>query len=187
MIPNKPLAELVVANMRMIGPPTYSAEELEFASEIAESFPVEHKMAVLKKMKVPDYERYRDVNIASDVVNPIGDGETMAGSTDVADVSWITPAIEFTTACNVLGAPGHSWQFVACAGSSLGHKSLVFAAKTMAGSVLELMTNPDLLREVKDEHEKRLSGKEYKPVGDPDRKPPLQLARETAEGLKGKQ
>jgi aminobenzoyl-glutamate utilization protein B len=186
LIPNRPLAETVVANMREIGPPKYTEEELAFAAEIAKSFPKENKIAMLRKMKIPGWERYNDVDIANDVLDPIGDGETMAGSTDVADVSWVTPAIEFGTACNVLGAPGHSWQFVACSGSSLGHKSLVFAAKAMAGSVLDLMTDFELRKAVKEDHENRLGGQSYTPVGDRDRKPPLELAKETAEKLKGK-
>jgi len=186
LIPNKPMAETVVKNMREIGPPEYTKEELEFAAKIADSFPKENKIAALQKMKVPNWEHYVDLDIADDVIDPIGEGETMAGSTDVADVSWITPTIEFGTACNVLGAPGHSWQFVACSGSGLGHKSLIFAAKTMAGSVLDMMTDPELLRQAKEDHKKRLGGQVYKPVGDPNREPPLELARETAEKLKGK-
>jgi len=187
LIPNRPLAETVTANMREVGGPGWSEKDYAFAAEIAKSVPKEHKAAGLRKFKIPGWEKYLDVDLMSDIFEPWGDGETMAGSTDVADVSWITPAIEFGTACNVLGAPGHSWQFVACSGSSLGHKSLVFAAKTMAGSVLDLMTKPELLKEVKEEHKMRLEGQTYTPVGDPDRKPPLEMAREMSEKLKGKQ
>ena len=187
LIPNRPLAETVTANMKEIGGPMWSEEDYAFASEIAKTVPKEHKAAGLRKFKVPDWEKYVDVDLMSDIMDPIGEGETMAGSTDVADVSWITPTIEFASACNVLGAPGHSWQFVACCGRSLGHKSLVFAAKTMAGSVLDLMMNQDLLAEAKRDHKKRLGDQKYMPVGDPDMKPPLELAKETAEKLKGKQ
>jgi aminobenzoyl-glutamate utilization protein B len=187
LIPNRPLADIVTANMKEVGPPKYTAEELAFAAEIAKSFPKENKIAELRKMKLPNWEHYVDLDMADDITEPFGEGETMAGSTDVADVSWVTPAIEFGTACNVLGAPGHSWQFVACAGSGLGHKSLIFAAKTMAGSALDLLTDPELLQKVKEEHKKRLGGQVYKSVGDPNREPPLELARETAEKLKGKQ
>ena len=187
LIPNRPLAETVTANMRAVGGPKWSEEDYAFATKIAKSVPKEHKAAGLRRFKIPDWEKYLDVDLMSDIFEPWGDGETMPGSTDVADVSWITPAIEFGTACNVLGAPGHSWQFVACSGSSLGHKSLIFAAKTMAGSVLDLMTKPELLKEVKEEHKMRLEGQTYTPVGDLDRKPPLEMAREMAEKLKGKQ
>ncbi len=186
LIPSKALSEVVTANMREVGAPEYTEEELEFAAKIAESFPKEAKIAGLRKYKVPDWEKYMDVDLVTDILDPWNEGETSAGSTDVADVTWVTPAIEFGTTCNVLGAPGHSWQFVACCGSSIGHKSLVFAAKTMAGSVLDLMANPELLVRVKEEHKERIEGQTYKPVGDPDGKPPLEMARETAEKLKGK-
>ncbi len=185
LIPNRPLAELVVKNMREIGPPKYTEEELEFAKEIAKTVTPEQKAAALQKAQVPNWERYLDKVMADDVLDPWGEGKTMAGSTDVADVSWKVPTIEFGTACNVLGAPGHSWQFVACAGSGLGHKSLLFAAKTMAGAGLELLTNPKLLQEVKEDHKRRLAGKTYKPVVDPASEPPLELARETAKKLTG--
>jgi len=63
---------------------------------------------------------------------------------------------------------------------SIGHKSLIFATKTMAGSAVELVTKPDLLKKVKDEHAKRMKGRKYVcPIPD-DVKPPLELAREQA-------
>ena len=186
VIPSRALSEVVTANMREVGAPEYTEDELEFAAKIAESFPKKSKIDGLRKRKVPDWEKYVDVDLVTDILDPWDEGETSAGSTDVADVSWVTPAIEFSTTCNVLGAPGHSWQFVACSGSSIGHKSLMFAAKTMAGSILDLMTKPELLEKIKTEHEKRLEGQTYEPVGSPDRKPPLDMARELAEKLKGK-
>ncbi len=187
LIPSRALSEVVTANMRAVGAPTYTEEEQEFAAMIAESFTRESKVDGLRKNKVPNWERYVDVNLPTDILDPWDEGETSPGSTDVADVSWVTPAMEFVTACNVLGAPGHSWQFVACSGTSVGHKSLIFASKTMAGSILDLMTDPKLLARVKEEHAKRLEGQVYRPVGDPDRKPPLEQARAMAEKLKGKQ
>jgi aminobenzoyl-glutamate utilization protein B len=91
--------------------------------------------------------------------------------------------MEFRTALNVNGAPGHSWQFTACSGTGIGHKSLIFASKTMAGSVLDLLTNPNLLRDAKEEHHRRLRGREYK--RDPTIEPPLDKARELAKAYKG--
>jgi aminobenzoyl-glutamate utilization protein B len=94
--------------------------------------------------------------------------------------------MEFGTAAFVLGAPGHSWQHVACSGTSIGHKSLVFAAKTIAGSALDLFTKPDLLESAQEEHDEKMKGRSYRcPI--PDHiPPPLEIARETAEKLKGR-
>jgi aminobenzoyl-glutamate utilization protein B len=89
--------------------------------------------------------------------------------------------MEFGTTCNILGAPGHSWQFVAASGSTIGHKSLTFAAKTMAGAAIDLITTPELIHKAKEEHRKRLGTNTYKP--DTERRPPLELARASADKL----
>jgi aminobenzoyl-glutamate utilization protein B len=184
-IPNSVLSRIVTANMRAVGEPTYTEEELAFAAEIAKSFPIEDRATSLRKGKVPDWEQYVDKDIVSTIFDAWDDGMTSPGSTDVSDVSWITPTMEFRTACNVLGAPGHSWQFTACAGTGIGHKSLIFAAKTMAGSVIDLLMNPELAEEAREEQQKRLRGKTYDK--DPTVEPPLEKAMELAEQYKGKQ
>ena len=185
-LPSKALSEVVVSNMREVGAPNYTNEELEFARKIAESVPKQQKIDSLRKSKVPDWEKYVDVDIFTNILDPWNEGEVSAGSTDVSDVSWQTPTMEFGTAAFVLGAPGHSWQHVACSGTSIGHKSLIFAAKTIAGSVLDLFTKPDLLESAQEEHDEKMKGRTYKcPI--PDHiPPPLEIARETAKKLKGR-
>jgi aminobenzoyl-glutamate utilization protein B len=182
-IPSRMLSEIVTANMREVGAPKYTKDELEFAAEIAKSFPKENRITGLRKKKVPNWKKYVDVDIMTDILDPWDDGDHSAGSTDVSDVSWITPTMEFNTACNVNGAPGHSWQFTACSGSGIGHKSLIFASKTMAGAALDLMMNPDKIKKAKDELASRLDGRVY--ARDPTREPPLERARELAETYKG--
>ena len=173
LIPNRTMAELIVKNMREIGTPKYSQEDLEFAKEIAKTIPREMKIAQLKKSKRPGWERLIDKLIDDEVPDPWGEGEVMHGSTDVADVSWQAPTVEFSTAAWILGTPAHSWQAVAQSGTSLGHKSAVFAAKVMAATIIDLLTNEQLLAKAKEEHKRRLGGKQYKPPIPPDHKPPL--------------
>jgi aminobenzoyl-glutamate utilization protein B len=183
-IPNRVLSEIVTANMRAVGAPVYSKEDLEFAAKIAETITKEDRINGLKKNKVPDWEKVVDKDIDTTIYDAWNDGTTSPGSTDVADVSWITPTMEFGTACNLNGAPGHSWQFTACSGTSIGHKSLIFAAKTMAGSVLDLLQNPDKLKEAREEQLSRLRGKTYQK--DPTVEPPLERARELSKFYTGK-
>lgn len=183
-IPNKALSEIVTANMRLVGPQKFSQEDYKFAAEIAKSFRLEDRETSLRKGKVPNWEKFVDQDLVTEIFDAWDDGNTSPGSTDVADVSWITPTMEFTTACNVNGAPGHSWQNTACSGTGIGHKSLIFASKTMAGSVLDLLTNPNLLIDAKEEQHKRLRGREYK--RDSTIEPPLDKARELAKTYTGK-
>jgi len=182
-VPNKVLSDVVLANMREIGAPTYTEEELEFARKIGESVPRQQKIDTLRKREVPDWEKYVDVNLATDILDPWNEGKTSGGSTDVSDISWQTPTMEFSTTAFVLGTPGHSWQTVACSGMSIGHKSLVFAAKTIAGSAIDLIGKPELIEDAKKEHKDRLKGQTYKsPIPD-DLGPALEAAREAAERL----
>jgi aminobenzoyl-glutamate utilization protein B len=180
IIPNRVVAEIVVKNMREVGAPKYTENELEFAAEIAKSFPKEQKIDMLRKVKLPQWEKYVDIDLPTDILDPSGEGEVMAGSSDVGDVSWKCPTIEFGTTLNVLGAPGHSWQFVAMSGSKIAHKSLIFAAKTIAGTGLDLITQPELLVKAKAEHKDRLKGRTYKSAIPDDCRPPLNVAKVAA-------
>jgi aminobenzoyl-glutamate utilization protein B len=185
-IPSRNLSELVTANMRLVGHPGWTKEELGFASEIAKTLEKQNKINSLRKNKVPNWEKYVDVNLMTDILDAWNDGEISHGSTDVSDVSWQCPTMEFSTACNILGAPGHDWRFTAVSGMSIGHKSLVFAAKTLAASALDLYTKPELLEKAKDEHTERLAGRRYTSPIPPEVEPPLEIAMEAWEKLKGK-
>jgi len=175
LIPNKTIAELIVKNMREIGLPKYSDKDLKFAEEIAKTITPEMKIAQLRKSKRPGWERLVDKLIDDEVPDPWGEGEVSHGSTDVADVSWQAPTVEFGTATGVLGTPGHSWQAVAQNGVAVGHTSLIFAVKIMAATAIDLLTNEDALNKAKEEHRQRISNKKYKSPIPLDRKPPLDV------------
>ncbi len=178
VIPNRPLAETVVRNMREVGIPPLTEEERRFAEEIAKTIPREVKENQLRKSKRPGWEDLLDKLMDDEVPEPWGEGEYMMGSTDVGDVSWKTPTLEFSTAAWVLGTPAHSWQSTAQSGSPLAHRSLIFAAKVMALSVLDLFTDEDLLSKAKEDHSRRLRGREYKPLIPPDHRPPVDFWEE---------
>ncbi|MCD6263825.1 amidohydrolase, partial [Candidatus Bathyarchaeota archaeon] len=174
-IPNRTLAELIVGNMREIGAPTYNEEELEFARELAKSIPRKQKMAMLRRLSelIPDAMELMDVDLNSRIYDPFGEGRKGGGSSDVADVAWNTPTQQFSTTMFIVGSPGHSWQNVASGGTSIGHKSSIFASKVMAATVIDLLTKPEVLREAKEEWKRRMKGLTYKSPLPPDLKPPL--------------
>ena len=180
VLPNKKLSKIVEDNMREIGAPQYSKEEFEFARQIAETIPIQEKKDSLMAEELPNWEKYLDVDLVNEVVESWDEGMVMAGSTDVADVSWNTPTLEFRTAAFVLGIPGHSWQAVACSGMSIGHKSLIFAAKTLAGAAIDLISDDNILQEVIDEFNQRMKNRKYVPPIPDDVKPPLEVAKVAA-------
>ena len=98
---------------------------------------------------------YLEADILREILDPMFEGESSAGFSDVGNVSWKASTVEFGVVTWMLGAPAHSWQAVVQGASGLGHKSLLFAAKTIAGTALDLMTDPEMLKRAQDEHRKR--------------------------------
>ena len=99
----------------------------------------------------------------------------MPGSTDVGDVSWVTPTGQITTTCQAFGTPGHSWQQVAQSGMSIGHKGMLYAGKVLALSALEFMRNPEILKAAKDEFKSRLADTPFVALIPEGTKPPLNV------------
>jgi len=174
-LPSKALSNIVAENMRLIGPPKWSKTELAFAIDLSKNVPAEQKRDSLRKSKRPGWEKLESVIMDNSIPDAWDEGEVSYGSTDVSDVSWKAPTMEFSTATWPLGTPGHSWMNVAASGTGIGHKSLIFASKVIAASVIDLLTRPDLLKEAKDEYVKRTMGKTYKSPLPADAKPPLEI------------
>ena len=74
-----------------------------------------------------------------------------AGSTDVGDVSWLTPAVQLHTVTYAAGSPGHSWHNVSCGKTSIGHKGLLFAGQVIAAAAVRLYEDPALLSAIREE------------------------------------
>jgi aminobenzoyl-glutamate utilization protein B len=87
--------------------------------------------------------------------------ELIYGSTDVGDVSWVTPTVQCVTACYAFGTPFHSWQMVAQGKLPAAHKGMVHAAKLIAATAIDLLREPALLDEAKAELVAYRGGKPY--------------------------
>lgn len=129
-------AKLLDANLRWLGPQSFTAEEEEFARKIQ------------RATGVPDVGM--DAKIRS-----LEGQEQEGGSTDVGDVSWVVPTLHVTIATAPYKAPWHAWPVVATGGMSIGHKGLVLAAKTLAATMVDLYEKPAALKAVRDEFESR--------------------------------
>ena len=100
-------------------------------------------------------------------------GKIVMGSTDVGDVSWVVPTAGFSASCWAPGTPGHSWQAVACGGTTIGKKGMQLAAKTLAATAYDLYADPKLVEAAKAEFAAKLTGRKYQPLLDKDQAPPL--------------
>ena len=87
-----------------------------------------------------------------------------AGSTDVGDCSWQTPTAQIRTGTFAPMSPGHSWQIVSQGKSSVAHKGMLFAGKSMALAGMRLMEDPELLLKAKEVFEEQIAGQKYMPI-----------------------
>ena len=138
VLPNEVLAALQHRNLTKVGGVEYTAGEQAFAEKIR---------ATLISPATPMGSQ--------SAVQPMRTGAVGSASTDLGDISWNVPTAEVDAATFVPGVPAHSWQAVACAGSSIGAKGMLVAAKAMALTVVELYSDPGTLAAAKSELERR--------------------------------
>ena len=157
ILTNDVLGRVLDANLRRVGAPQWTADEVSFAERLRKSFPSQNLPALSTAQEIGRYEFNRQ----------------RYGSTDAGDVSWVTPLGSLRVASWVPGTSPHSWQATAASGTSIGLKGMLVAAKTLALTTAQLYVSPDLIAAAKTEFDKgRGPGFVYKPlIGD--RAPPL--------------
>jgi aminobenzoyl-glutamate utilization protein B len=165
LVPNRSLIDLVIRAMRAVGAPRHTPEEIAFGRTLSQSITAQAKREGLAREARPGWEGLLEELFDERILEPWTDGQVLSASTDVGDVSWVTPTTEFSTAACILGTPGHSWQFAAQLGMSIGHKSLLFAAKAMAVATVELLLEPERLDAAREEWKKRMDGRSYSSPG----------------------
>jgi aminobenzoyl-glutamate utilization protein B len=163
---NHVLADLHYEAMKLVGPIAFTAEERAFARKINDAFPPENARSVFEKMQVPPESRMKVAALMGEPLIgenfPAWDEHHIGtGSTDVGDVSWITPLSMLRTACAATGAPGHSWAVAATGATSIGHKGMMHAAKVMALAAIDLVERPETLARARREHEERTREEPY--------------------------
>jgi len=158
-VSNQTIENILHTNMLAAPLPQYTEDEIVYAKQLR---------ATYDTSRLPGTRTYDDVKVKKFILEatengtkPINDFVVIhtpcnpfsPGSTDVGDVSWLTPTAQFNAATWPSGSPGHSWQNVSCGKTSIAHKGLLYAAKVLAGSAADLMANPELLQEAREEFE----------------------------------
>jgi aminobenzoyl-glutamate utilization protein B len=157
IVPNEAIARALDENLRQIGAPRFSDEEIAFAERIRATIPDAPKGPALIEELQP---------FASE---PRRGG----GSTDVGDVSWLVPTAQFRATTQANGSPGHSWQITACTGTSIGEKGGMVAAKTLATTAIDLLANAELRQRAREEFRQRRGDVPYRLLIPADQKPPI--------------
>ena len=161
LLPNFCIEEALYRNLKEIGVPAYTEEDRRLASALKASYPGSG-IAGVYGIRDPEIEKTlrrlsgNGEKAINDFIPPLYSTTAFSpGSTDVGDVSWLTPTSQIETVCWPAGVPGHSWQIVACGKSELAHKGMFLAAKVLAGTAVDLLSDGELLARARAEFEER--------------------------------
>lgn len=162
---NRPLQEAVQANLEAVGAPDFPEEFHRFATDMQASLDLEQ------------------TGLATEV-EPLAEGPEPAqgGSTDVAEVSWISPTVEFSVTSAPEEVPWHSWATTAAHGHEGSVEAADVAARVMALTGVDLLTRPELLEEARRHFQEATDGAPYRsplPEGQP---PPVPETARTSTG-----
>jgi aminobenzoyl-glutamate utilization protein B len=165
MLPNKVITGKMGEILESLGPIEFTEDEYAYGKAVAQQYPEELRAGILRKRRLP--ESIVNDGLSAEFWPMRDEGELGSGSTDVADVSWITPTAQFRTTCFALGVPGHSWANTSTGGVSIGHKGMLHAARGMAITGAEFILDPALLQQAKDEFAASTAGRPYQcPIPD---------------------
>ena len=179
-IPNKTLETVMFANLQEVGPPQFDDSDRQFASRIRSTLSQNDIDSDLNMGSTFSGNRHPEVidqlkdKELSDLILPyVHAAAVLPGSTDVGDVSWITPTAQVITACQALGTPGHSWQAVSQGTTSIAHKGMITAAKVLARTAVDILQNPDIAKQAQAELLDKLGDTAYVSPIPPEVKPKI--------------
>lgn len=159
VISNDVLNKVMHANMLEVKPPKYNDNDYKFAKELSSLSSKSDKKKVMSTYFAPDY--ILDKVLCDEIISVDDKDKVMAGSTDVGDVSYITPFAQITAATWPIGTAAHTWIATASSGSDIGLNAMIFASKTIAGTVYDLLKDISIIEKAKKEFDKTLGGLKY--------------------------
>ena len=156
---NQTMAEAVQSNIELVGMPQWTEEEQELARRIQKAAGVKEKGLSTRQSQLRPAEQ-------------------SASSNDSGDITWTVPHGRVTFPANVPGVPFHHWAAGIAEATSIAHKGTVAGAKVMAGSVVDLLTRPELLAAAMRSFKQEVEGSTYRSLLPADLKPPVGMNAE---------
>lgn len=128
---NKVVAETMYGNIKTVGLPEWSKEDQMLA------------MAVQREVNSKKDTTGMPSKL-EELQGPIKSPQS-GGSDDIGDISWKVPTVTLSYPSNIPGLQGHHWSNAIAMATPIAHKGVVAGAKVQAMTVIDLLTNPQLV------------------------------------------
>jgi aminobenzoyl-glutamate utilization protein B len=161
-LPNGTLTDLMMKNLREIGPPEHTREDEAFGRKIQENLGI----APFEK---PYDETITEPEHAYDSFHP---------ADDVNEFTWHAPSVRLYVSKSLAPVQGFRyprWVVSALCGTGATHRMGQTAAKVMVATALDLIMDPELLERAKTEYEERKKSRFEAPLVPEGVVPPIGL------------
>ncbi len=138
---NKPMAETMYKNFKMVGLPTWTADD----QLLAKATQLEMKAKKIEGLATKIDTISLPVSAEPVLVNGHYLMAMGGGSDDIADISWSVPTIVLGYPSNIPGLPGHHWSNAITMATPIAHKGIIAGAKSEALTLIDLFMRPKLL------------------------------------------
>ncbi|MEM7502540.1 MAG: amidohydrolase [Pseudomonadota bacterium] len=129
---NKPIALAMDENIKSVGLPDWSEDDHAFARALQELMNANEIVGLATEL-VP-------------IEEPAAEAKS-GGSDDIGDVSWSVPTVTLRFPANVDGLQFHHWSSAMAMATPIAHKGSTAGAKVVAATMLDLLTDPELVRD----------------------------------------
>ncbi len=153
---NRTVAEVIQANIDLVGAPAWTADEQALARGIQKAF------------------GSKEAGLAGKT-GTLRAAVQSTSSNDSGDITWIVPHGRVTFPANIPGVQSHHWTAAIAEATSIAHKGEVAGAKVVAGSIVDLLTRPALVAKAKETFQQEVAGSTYRPLVTPETKADLQM------------
>lgn len=152
-VPNDALHRAMQRELERVGPPPFSAADVEFAKTMQKEL------------------GFEQAGLSTAVV-PFAPKTGGTASSDIGEVSAVVPLAELGIATRPLGTAAHHWAQTSCAAHPVGYKGMLVAAKVLAATGIDLLGDPGAVKAAKDDFAAQTKGKPYVSPLSADARPP---------------
>ena len=171
LVMNDTLNRLLYEAFQACGTPVYDQADRDLAAQFYENLPPQQQQAAQSEWVAAGYGDPASL-AASPLFEKLIEYVTPAvitvdpGSTDVGDVSYVTPTAQINVTAACAGTSLHSWNMTGQAATPLAHKAALKAGEVLSYAAIRLFESPELLAQAQQEHQKLTGGVYPCPISD---------------------